>query len=71
MSTFKLQLSQNGRTKVVALAVSTNLDRVLGPSAVLPQIPHAAPNPKPVSERAVAQTLDDNWTLFARARFSQ
>ncbi|KAH8768351.1 thioesterase family protein [Diaporthe sp. PMI_573] len=61
VSTLQLQLSQNGQTKALALATSTNFDKVLGPSAPTAWAPLPPPDPKPDFDRILANKPDDNW----------
>jgi acyl-CoA thioesterase len=60
-STIQLQLSQNGKIRIVALATSTNFDKVLGPSAATDWTLYPSPPPKPRFDRVMAQKPDDNW----------
>lgn len=60
-STLQLQLSQNDKIRVIAIATSTNFDRPLGPSVPTGWTPRPAPRPKPDFDRALAHRPDDNW----------
>ncbi|KAI1102036.1 thioesterase family protein [Jackrogersella minutella] len=60
-STIQLQLSQNGKLKVIALATTTNFDKPIGPTvsttwALLPPVP-----PVPDFDRILAQQPDSHW----------
>lgn len=59
--TLQLQLSQKGQTKVLALATSTNFDKVLGPTAPTAWTLLPPPDPKPDFDRILASKPDDNW----------
>lgn len=59
--TLQLQLSQNGKTRVVALATSTNFDRVLGPTVPTGWALHPPPDPKPDFDRVLSNKPDDHW----------
>lgn len=59
--TLQLQLSQNGKIRVVALAISTNFDRPLGPTAPTGWTLLPPPEPKPDFDRVLANQPEDNW----------
>ncbi|CAJ2509360.1 Uu.00g143860.m01.CDS01 [Anthostomella pinea] len=58
---FRDALSQNGRTKVVALAISTNFDKSCGPT--VPPVWHFLPSPNPVPDfdRVLSRQPDEHW----------
>lgn len=60
-STLQLQLTQDGKARVLALAISTNFDKGLGPTASTAWNLHPAPPPKPDFNRVLAHQVDENW----------
>ncbi|KAH8885979.1 thioesterase family protein [Thozetella sp. PMI_491] len=60
-STFQLQLSQNGRTKVIALGTSTNFDKPVGPTVRVTSPLLPTPSPAPDFERISAHQPDPHW----------
>lgn len=60
-STIQLQLSQDSKTKVIALVNSTNFDMAVGPSATTAWSLHPPPAPKPDFHRVFAHQPDENW----------
>ncbi|KAI1356968.1 thioesterase-like superfamily-domain-containing protein [Xylaria sp. FL0043] len=65
-STIQLQLAQEGQVKVIALATTTNFDRVLGPTVPVPvtRILYPPPGPVPDFGRVLAQKPEQNWIPF-------
>ena len=61
VSTFQVELAQGGKTKVVALATSTNFDYPLGPTVSTAWTPLPPPRPKPDFERVLKHQPDPNW----------
>ncbi|RYP47041.1 hypothetical protein DL768_006836 [Monosporascus sp. mg162] len=59
-STLQLQLSQDGQTKVIALATSINLDSP-GPTAATAWRLHPPPRPAPDFEAVLAHRPDAHW----------
>ncbi|KAI1394398.1 thioesterase family protein [Hypoxylon trugodes] len=60
-STIQLVLSQSGKTKVLALATSTNFDKPVGPSAPTAWSFHPPPKPAPDFAKVLAHQPDENW----------
>ncbi|KAK6954209.1 hypothetical protein Daesc_004175 [Daldinia eschscholtzii] len=60
-STIQLQLSQNGQTKVIALATSINFDKNVGPTASTAWSLHPPPRPAPKFDEVLAHRPDENW----------
>jgi hypothetical protein len=61
LSTLQLQLSQNGKIRIIALATSTNFDESLGPTAPTALSLHPPPDPKPDFDRVWAHQREENW----------
>lgn len=59
--TLQLHLSQKGKIRAVALAISTNFDRPLGPTVPTSWTLLPPPDPKPDFERVLANKPEDNW----------
>ncbi|KAL0571006.1 hypothetical protein V5O48_010953 [Marasmius crinis-equi] len=60
-STFQLQLSQNGQTKVIALATSTNFDKPVGPTLSTDWNLHPTPQPVPNFDKVLGYQPDEHW----------
>lgn len=60
-STLQLQLSQNGKLKVFALATSTNFDRPVGPTASTAWALLPPPKPLPDFDCIAAKRPEPNW----------
>ncbi|KAI0165393.1 thioesterase family protein [Hypoxylon sp. FL1284] len=60
-STLQLQLSQNGRLRVVALATTNNFDKPLGPSAPTSWALQPPPPPPPDLAAVEARRPDRHW----------
>ncbi|PGH29674.1 hypothetical protein GX50_07559 [[Emmonsia] crescens] len=60
-STLQLQLSQDGKVRVLALATSTNFDKDLGPTVATAWSLHPPPPPTPDFNRVLAHQPDENW----------
>lgn len=59
--TLQLQLSQNGKIRATASAISTNFDRPLGPTVPTGWKLLPPPDPRPDFDRVLANKPDDNW----------
>lgn len=60
-STLQLKVSQDGKLRVLALAVSANFDIELGPTVPTAWSLHPPPSPKPDFDRVLARKPDENW----------
>ncbi|RYP83145.1 hypothetical protein DL769_001451 [Monosporascus sp. CRB-8-3] len=60
-STLQLQLSQNGRLKIFALATATNFDKHVGPTVPTDWRLHPPPRPAPNFDRVLAHQPDEHW----------
>ncbi|KAI1083664.1 thioesterase family protein [Whalleya microplaca] len=60
-STIQLQLSQNSQIKVIALAISTNFDKPIGPTVSTAWRLLPPPPPVPDFDRVVAHQPDRHW----------
>lgn len=60
-STIQLQLTQEGKPKVLAMATSTNFDKDVGPSASMAWSLQPVPPPNPNFDRILTHQPDENW----------
>lgn len=60
-STLQLQLSQNGQTKVVALATSINFEKPVGPTVATDWTLLPPPKPVPRFDHVLAHRPEENW----------
>ncbi|EFY84289.1 thioesterase family protein [Metarhizium acridum CQMa 102] len=60
-STLQLQLTQEGKPRVLALVTSTNFDKDLGPTATTAWNLEPPPPPVPDFDRVLAHQPDENW----------